>query len=132
MHFSAPEGIDPDKAFSDYVEENYNQSKRHWTGRAFENETEKQAVQNALFVFAVGVFTCGKIEAANDIMLHLPSSGDIRRLALSLKALLPIPEDLDPLKDRQRMMQWLDVHGDAMRWNEPIGLYEELKNGPSE
>jgi hypothetical protein len=129
-HFSAPEGIDPDKAFFDYLEENYNQSKRHWTEHLFESETEKQAAQNALFVFAVGVFACGKIEAASDIVLHLPSSGDIRRLALSLKALLPIPDDLDPLKDRQRMMQWLEVHANAMRWDESIGIYEEPKDRP--
>lgn len=128
MHFSAPEGIDPDRAFLDYVEENYDQSKRHWAESTFQNETEKIAAQNALFVFAVAVFAYGKFEAAMDIIRCMPGSGDIRRLALSLKALLPIPRDLDPLKDRQRMMKWLEMHAESMKWNESLGIYEELKD----
>lgn len=123
-HFSAPEGVDPGKAFCDYVEENYDRSKRHWAENTFKNEAEKIAAQNALFVFAVGAFAYGRIEAAMDILPNLPESGNIRRLALSLKALLPIPEGLDPLKNSEGMMQWLGANADTVKWNESLGAYE--------
>ena len=79
--------------------------------------------RHARFVFAAGLLAYGHIEVAEDLLDGQPPTGGIRKLALALKALLPLPDELDPLRDREAVRGWLRVNRDRLTWDEARGAY---------
>lgn len=57
------------------------------------------------------------------MLTTMPSSGVIRNLALALKALLPMPINLDPRKDTAEVREWVLAHFESLKWNEVFGAY---------
>jgi len=116
---------DPDAELLTYLETHYAAEKASLAsakaGRAPEKEIA--ALRNGLFVFAAGLFAYGHVEAAEDVIDCIPSSGAIRNLALALQAMLPLPTDLNPLQDPERLRGWLRDHRGRLRWEESSGTY---------
>ncbi len=119
-----PAGADPDAALRAHLEARYAEEKARWAAVAGQDAgAETTAVRNGLFVLAAGVFAYGRLEAAADVVDHVPSSGAVRRLALALAALLPLPPGLDPLADPEGFRRWLGAQRGALRWDEARGVY---------
>ena len=116
---------DPDGDFHDYLRSSYEAEKARLA--ALEAEPDKHPAslrtRDGQFIFAAGLLAYGQLDVAEDLLDFPPPSGAIRNLALALKALLPLPGDLDPLQDAEGVRAWLRQCGDRLSWNEDKGLF---------
>jgi len=119
-------GKDPDEDLLDYLQSNYEEAKTRLEPLTADNrrDPDNMARRGARFVFAAGLLAYGRLDVAEDLLDCLPSSGGIRKLALALKALLPLPEELHPLRDPEGVWLWLRRHRDRLQWSEEVGVYE--------
>ena len=77
-------------------------------------ETQKLGV----FILASGLFTFGRLELADVILDNTPHpKGDVVYLTSVLKALLPIPQELDPLQNPDTVKAWIKAHQHQLQWN---------------
>jgi hypothetical protein len=88
-----------------------------------DTQTDITATRNGLFVLAAGLLSYGRLDAADTLVDYVPASGAIRRLALSLKALLPLPEELSPLQQPEAVKLWLERYRGQLRWDEGVGRF---------
>lgn len=130
--YSTPADADPDIDFRKYLESNYIEVKKRFTH--FEeyglSKSDLKVVRVELFVLATGLLTFGRLDVAEDILDCIPSSGSVRRLTLALKAMLPLPEDLDPMKESDLVREWVRANAQNLKWNEQMGRFikETYKN----
>jgi hypothetical protein len=75
-----------------------------------------QAENGAVFVLAAGLATYGDLDRAILALEHLPDDRYIRPLAGSLPGFLPLPPDLDPVRDPAAAAEWLRTHRKRLRW----------------
>ncbi|MGK7888727.1 MAG: hypothetical protein AB4042_05290, partial [Leptolyngbyaceae cyanobacterium] len=73
-----------------------------------------------MFVIASGLFTFGRLEMVPDILDNMPNSGEVRRLALVITALLPLPEAIEPLTDAQAVMDWVEDYRAQLMWDSTL------------
>lgn len=125
-------GVEPDEDFLDYLRSGYAAETARLESLTAADPTagESLAIKNGLFVFAAGLLAFGRIDVAEDLLDYLPSSGGIRKLALVLQALLPLPDDLHPWHDPEAIRIWLREHKDRLRWDEAQGLYVTTHDQP--
>lgn len=118
-------GVDPEEDFRDFLQACYREERARLESlKASEaGPQESLMIKNGLFVLATGLFAFGRIEVAEDLLDYLPSSGGIRKLALALQALLPLPEGLEPWRDQDAIRAWLRQHKKRLRWDEAQGRY---------
>lgn len=123
--YSPADGVDPDEDFKSYLQTTF----AKYTGELAslqgvgESENAATAVSNGLFVLAAGLFAYGDLDKAEDVLTNVPTSGGIRRLALALPALLPLPRDLDVLQDIEPVREWLRQNRSRLRWSASAGAY---------
>jgi hypothetical protein len=90
-----------------------------------EQDDPKQiSIRSERFIFAAGLFAYGQLDVADDLLDDMPASGSIRKLALALKALLPLPNPLHPHRDPEGTRLWPRNHRERLQWNEEAGMYE--------
>lgn len=70
-----------------------------------------------MFVIASGLLAFGRLAVVPDIINNMPKTGNVRRLALVIPALLPLPDTLDPLTQAQGVLDWLKDHHDQLIWD---------------
>jgi hypothetical protein len=119
--------------FLAYLIENYDNDKKQLLSlpeQESSNDQQAAELRNGIFVFAVGMFAHGKLSAAEDTLTFLPNSGAVRKLVLALKAMLPLPAHLDPLKDPYAVRLWLQENCGELKWNGSIGRYERVAMQP--
>ena len=127
FRYAPAAGGDADLQLLDHLEQQYAEERRTLAAAEAAGAPEPQltATRSALFVFSVGLLAFGRIERARDVIDYMPSSGSVRRLALALAALLPLPRTLDPLRAPEAVRTWLMEHGAQLRWDETRGCYVE-------
>lgn len=77
-----------------------------------------------LFVTAVGLLTYGALDYVSDILDNVPATPrNIRQLAWVLKAMLPLPENLDPLQDANAVKQWVITNRANLEWHSDNGRF---------
>lgn len=82
--------------------------------------------KTGLFVLACGLFAYGELDKVPVILENLPRSGGIRKLALSLAALMPLPSEIDVLSAPESVRQWFASNRERLLWREAEGRYELL------
>jgi hypothetical protein len=119
--------LDSDTEFYHYLERCYNADKKALDDAGIKKGSPKSVsgITNGLFVFAVGLFTFGRLDVAEDIVHRAPKTGALRRLELVLDVLLPLPNNLEPMYDPAGFQRWLAKHRNNLRWNSKSGLYEQ-------
>lgn len=125
--YSTPQGVDLDNHFLKYLESSYKEEKERLK-QLPQNvpESELAGSRYGLFVLATGLFAYGHIEVAEDILNGIPPSGAVKQLALALKAMLPLPNHFDPIKNPELIREWLRNNKTKIRWNEELGKYLEI------
>jgi hypothetical protein len=123
--YCPPPDTDPDTEFRKYLERHYEEEKERFTNLVDQgvSESELAVVRNGLFVLAVGLLAFGRLDVAEDVLSNIPSSGSVRRLVLAFRAMMPLPENLDPIKEPEQFRAWLQANETTLRWNEQIGRY---------
>jgi hypothetical protein len=123
--YEPPADGDRDEAFLSYLRSGYEEAKVRCGSVVGKDDDPKQtSIHIGRFIFAAGLFAYGQLDVADDLLDYMPSSGGIRKLALVLKALLPLPDPLHPLRDPEGTRLWLQNHRDRLQWNEAAGMYE--------
>jgi hypothetical protein len=125
FRYAAPADVDPDLALRSHLEASHTRESARLRAAVASGAPgeEVTAIRNGLFVFAVGLFAFGRSDLAEEVIDHLPASGDIRRLALAIKALLPLPAELDVLRDGAAVKRWLTTNLTHFHWSEELGRY---------
>lgn len=75
-----------------------------------------RAEQGAVFVIAAGLGTFGDLDRVILALDHLPGPRYVRQLAGSLRGLLPLPPELDPVRDAAEVATWLRAQRTRLRW----------------
>ena len=75
-----------------------------------------RAEQGAVFVIATGLGTFGDLDRVILALDHLPEDRYVRPLAGSLRGFLPLPPELDPVRDALAVAAWLRVNRRRLRW----------------
>ena len=75
-----------------------------------------RAEQGAVFVIATGLGTFGDLDRVILALDHLPGDRYVRPLAGSLRGFLPLPPELDPVRDASAVAAWLRVNRTRLRW----------------
>lgn len=111
--------IDDNARFFRYLEQRYDNAKRR-----IQNLLDKHAEvseidleRHALFVFAAGLLTYGRVDVVDDILAHIPPSGHVRRLAWTVSTLMPMPTELDPLDNLDDATAWIQENRTRLNWN---------------
>ena len=125
MQYHAPSDVDADEHFRQYLENYYGEEKQRleYLVTRGSPEAEVTAARNGLFVLASGLLAFGRLDVVEDVLRNIPSTGGVRRLALGVKAMLPLPEDLDPIRDTELVRAWVQANRTKFKWNEQIGKY---------
>jgi hypothetical protein len=125
FRWSPPAGTDPEVALRRHLETQHAQDAQALKDAVARGASSDEitALKNGLFVYAVGLFAFGRANLAEEILDNMPSTGDVRRLALALVALLPLPGGVDPLRDPEAVRTWLRAQLEGVRWDETIGRY---------
>jgi len=85
---------------------------------------DSQHARDRLFLFAVGLFTFGHVEVAEDIVLNIPrGTARVRRLSLVLMVLLPLPSNLHPLANPKTLANWLRENSPCFVWDQSSLVY---------
>ena len=79
-------------------------------------QTSPDAVRGAVFVIATGLSTFGQLEFAELGLQHMPTRGLVRRLAGSLHGFLPLPANIDPVRDPTAAAAWIRANRSRLRW----------------
>lgn len=120
-----PADGDRDEAFLSYLRSGYEEAKAQCGSVVGKDDDPKQtSIHIGRFILAAGLFAYGQLDVADDLLDYMPPSGGIRKLALALKALLPLPDQLHPFRDPEGTRLWLQNHRDRLQWNEEAGTYE--------
>ena len=129
-----PPDSDPDAAFYSYLEHNYSAAKAD-LARLLAQGAPADEVRSAriwLFVSAAGLLTYGRLDVAEDIVRGIPEGrANMRRLAGSIKALMPLPTELDPLRHPDRTLQWLLDNRNNLTWDASLQRYVSKRNRAS-
>lgn len=125
FRYVSPPGVDPEVALRLHLEKLYAEESAALNAAIAASAPQEQimARRNGVFVLAAGLFAFGRIDVAEDLVEHLPPSGNVRRLAMALKALLPIPLEMDPLREPEGMAEWLRANASELGWDESAGRY---------
>ncbi len=75
-----------------------------------------EAARGAVFVIATGLSTYGELELAALGLDHVPTRGLVRQLAGSLRGFLPLPANVDPVRDPLSAASWVRANGSQLRW----------------
>lgn len=86
-----------------------------------------EAMQMGPFILSAGLFTCGEVDKALDALDFLPAEGGIRKLALALPALLPLPREYDVLAAPGLVRAWLERNSSQLRWDDADEKYELIR-----
>ena len=82
------------------------------------------------YILAVGLITYGHLDVVKHLFdpdLKLPVEAGSRHLVKVTKLLIPFPEDLDVLQDREQVTRWIDVHKDHLLWNPEAKCFKLLE-----
>lgn len=114
--------LDDDKIFHDFILENWIKTQEKI--KKSQIPLKQGSIEaGELFIFSVGAFAFGQIEAATDILDTMPPTANIRHFSCVLNALLP-GLYADPRKDPAAVRTWLSLHP-TLSWNETEGVYSE-------
>jgi hypothetical protein len=119
-------GTSGDRDFHDYLRRTYAESVGEMRRAQAAGKSPPPGSSTGLFVLACGLFTFGELDKATEVLEHLPGTGGIRKLALALPALLPLPSEADVLGAPDPVRQWLANNGQRLSWREAEGRYEFL------
>lgn len=118
---------DEQLAFRTALEEVYTTAKDELHAALVEKDTEAKILhghQIALLILAVGLLTYGRLDVVDDILNGIPvAPRNIRMLAGSLKALLPMPENLSPFGNPEEVKHWVMSNESKLRWSEESGKF---------
>jgi hypothetical protein len=114
-----------DDVFREFMETAYSEAKSELESGDDDEvgEQTRQGQRDAVFVFAVGAFSCGVLWAARDIVDNLPEQPSVRELGNIIRELMPLPKDLLKSEDAERMARWIEVNAIKLRWDEDRGHY---------
>jgi hypothetical protein len=117
--------VDQDDHFRSYLENQYKLEKEQLGFLLYSKAPANQStsVRNGLFVLAVGLLAFGNLDMVDDILHNIPAAGEIRHLVFALKALLPLPENLDPQHDYDEMSKWISTNKAKLKWDEKKGKF---------
>ena len=121
-----PPNSDRDLAFRTYLEQHYSNAKKELSRLVARGapSSEVQSVRLALFVFAAGLLPYGRLDVAEDIVMGTPEGrANMRGLAWSIKALMPLPPELDPFKNPVGTLKWLQDNRDNLTWDDTLQSY---------
>jgi hypothetical protein len=115
-----PAPSDSEIELEKFLENMYKQLKKQLLQLVIENAPESviKGEKMGVFILASGLFAFGHLDVAQDILDGIPSGrANIRRLALVLKALLPMPKNIDPLTNPLAVKEWLSIYRHNLEWN---------------
>jgi hypothetical protein len=127
--YEAPQNRDAEsqyEAFRVFLEQSYQTAIQRYEQSIANNDTEGRIRANQLgrFMLAVGLLTYGRVDVVEDILDNMPlPEATIGRLAWVLKGLMPMPEDLDPLKDIEAVRKWVLENKSRLKWDERSEKY---------
>jgi hypothetical protein len=85
---------------------------------------ERKSVPLGLYVLAVALLTYGRLDVIKDLLGNLPPGRHpARSLARSVSTLIPLRAGLDPLKDPDATLDWINEHRSRLRWHEEEGRF---------
>ena len=126
-NFQPEPGADVDAEFLRYLERSVAGAKdelRLLLARRLYSTEDLHCAREAVLVLSAGLVAHGRAEAIHDVLenaLELYGEGKpappIRRIAWVIKALLPLPEGMDPESAPDWFRQWLRDHGMDLRWD---------------
>jgi hypothetical protein len=74
-------------------------------------------IRLALFLFAVGLTTYGRLDVVPFMLRNVPSVGNLARLAQVAKAVLPLPENFVHSRDWGAIADWVEAHQETLEWD---------------
>ena len=134
---------DPDRpvedAFLEYLEENAANARerlRELKARRLVAAEDIYTESQGLLVLSSGLVAYGHLEAVDDVVAALVEldSGEpqepeslrvpwFRRAAWVLRALLPLPEEMDPESSPDEFRAWMREHRARLRWDPELDRY---------
>lgn len=130
VHFNPGESGSEDEFYS-YLDACYKADSQALAAAGIDSEAPRSVsdVKNGVFVFAVGLFTFGRLDVVEDIIKRMPSSGQVRGLEYVINVLLPLPDNLDPIMQPDTFHRWLTRNAERLIWNKNKGLFEWKNTG---
>jgi hypothetical protein len=126
-NFRPKPGQDPDASFREFLEASLAEERatlQKLLSQRLAAAEDLYISRTGIFVAAAGLVAHGRADVINDVLesaLELYGEGrsrpDIRKLAWVLKALLPLPEGLDPETDPQRFRLWMQANAQHLMWH---------------
>jgi hypothetical protein len=80
----------------------------------------------ALLITAGVLLTYGRLDVIDHILDNLPQPNSLSRfrvIAAVVKDLLPLPQDLKPIENRELVRQWIRDHEDRLVWDDDQGRF---------
>ena len=118
--------LDSDMALCTILKNLYNESKERLSQLQDKNASESiiKSEKVSLFVLSAGLFTFGRLDVAEDILIGIPDGrGSIRQLAWVLNVLLPMPKGFDALTNPTAVLEWLEIKRSRLKWDEKSEIY---------
>jgi hypothetical protein len=138
-NFRPKPGEAPDAAFREFLEAGFAEEKarlQKLLSQRLAAAEDLYVSRTGVFVTAAGLVAHGRADVIDDVLdsaLELYGEGrsrpDIRRLAWVLKALLPLPDGLDPEAEPERFRLWMESHARDLMWDPSEDRYR--LRGPS-
>lgn len=83
---------------------------------AGKHDSSPEAARSAVFVIATGLSTYGDLESAQLGLENVPTRGLVRELAGVLRGFLPLPANVDPVRDPIGAASWLGDNRKNLVW----------------
>lgn len=83
---------------------------------AGKHDGSPEAARSAVFVIATGLSTYGDLENAQLGLENVPTRGLVRELAGALRGFLPLPANVNPVRDPIGAARWLEDSRENLVW----------------
>lgn len=125
---SPPAGVDPDEYYRTFMNDIYTKEQHRREEHIAHSApgADMKGENTVFFVFGLGLLTYGRLDVVEDIINNIPrnpSAQNVRSLIAALKAIVPIPAELDPRNDPEAVKKWFGKNRAKLKWNEKNGMF---------
>jgi hypothetical protein len=119
-----------DLAFRALLDEMYAAANARLSAPDDDQPTRKELrdAKMTVYISAVGLLTCGRLEVVPDVMSGIPPGHGIhpgvRGVAMCVSALLPVPDGWSVYHNGHLIAGWWEENRSKLDWDEQSGVFE--------
>lgn len=118
--FVPPPDTDTEDAFRDFLDAAYRDGVHQFTERQAEADASGDL---GVLLPAIGLLTYGRLDVVPNILRHSQVPSHARAFLALLRTMLPWPEGMDPIGERDAALQWLQAHRAQLRFDAESGSF---------